>query len=153
MLFAYYLPGKLFNHASHLYTTSRRTISSARALQLFISFAHRRLFVALSCSAMPSALAKASVSSRTHCDTSASISARCSFSLQVVSRVVQIHRSKINIHMSNKSLCYRNAHIFPAISCRRRTIIFFSSRDMYDCEIPSRSATSFCVISCCPESP
>ena len=88
VLFAYYLPGKLFNRASHLYTTSRRTISSARALQLFISFAHRRLFVALSCSAMPSALAKASVSSRTHCDASASISASCSFIFQVVSRVV-----------------------------------------------------------------
>ena len=44
-------------------------------------------------------------------------------------------------------------YTFPAISSRRRRIIFFSSRDMYDWLIPSASATSFCVFSRRPRSP
>ena len=38
-------------------------------------------------------------------------------------------------------------------SRRRRCMIRFSSREIYDCEMPSRSATSFCVFSFCPLSP
>ena len=38
-------------------------------------------------------------------------------------------------------------------SRRRRCMIRFSSREIYDCEMPSRSATSFCVFSFCPLKP
>ena len=38
-------------------------------------------------------------------------------------------------------------------SRRRRCMMRFSSREIYDCEMPSRSATSFCVFSGRPPSP
>ena len=44
-------------------------------------------------------------------------------------------------------------HTLDSISFLSLPMIFFSSREMYDCDIPSTSATSFCVISRLPERP
>lgn len=43
--------------------------------------------------------------------------------------------------------CLPHGQILLPISYFSLEIIFFSSLDMYDCEIPSLSATSFCVSS------
>ena len=44
-------------------------------------------------------------------------------------------------------------HSIREMSRRRRTMMRFSNREMYDCEMPIRSATSFCVFSLRPPSP
>ena len=81
---------KFFNNARHWYTTSRRTISSACALQLFISRIQRSWSVALSCSVMPLAWANTSVSSRIFLVASSLISARCAFNLNATKSDVYV---------------------------------------------------------------
>ena len=70
--------------------------------------------------------------------------------LFIISYLVKLCKK---LRQNNTALTVPYYYTIVSISVRSLPIILFSSLEIYDCDMPSLSATSFCVISSFPERP